>query len=74
MIYMDNSATSPVNNEVLEEMKPFFKKDFGNPSTLYSLGQESKKALELARERVANLINASSTILPKCDFSSSVNR
>jgi cysteine desulfurase len=58
MIYMDNSATTPVNPEVLKEMEPFYKEEFGNASTLYTLGRESKKALNLARERVANLINA----------------
>jgi cysteine desulfurase len=58
MIYMDNSATSPVNPEVFKEMEPFLKDEFGNASTLYSLGRESKKALDLARKRVANLINA----------------
>jgi cysteine desulfurase len=55
---MDNSATSPVNPEVFKEMEPFLKDEFGNASTLYSLGRESKKALDLARKRVANLINA----------------
>lgn len=58
MIYLDNSATTPVREEVLEEMKPYFNKEFGNPSTLYHLGQESKVALEKARVRVADSINA----------------
>lgn len=58
MIYLDNSATTPVAEEVLEEMKPYFREDFGNPSTLYRLGQKSKLALEEARQRVAVAINA----------------
>ncbi len=58
MIYMDNSATSPVHPEVFKEMKPFLKEVFGNASTLYSLGRESRKALDISRERVAKLINA----------------
>ena len=39
-------------------MKPYFTEEFGNPSTLYGIGRESKKALELARQRVADAINA----------------
>ncbi len=58
MIYLDNSATTPLNEEVLKEMEPYFCEYFGNPSTLYSLGQKSKEALEEARKRVADAINA----------------
>lgn len=58
MIYLDNSATTPVLEEVVEEMEPFYNRDFGNPSTLYKLGQISKKALEKARKQVADAINA----------------
>lgn len=59
MIYMDNSATSPLDPEVLREMEPFLKEEFGNASTFYSLGREARKALEIARENVAALIGAS---------------
>ena len=58
LIYMDNSATSPVDPEVLEEMMPYFNKEFGNASTLYTLGVEAKKAVDKARKQVAQLINA----------------
>ena len=58
MIYMDNSATSPVKEEVLNAMIPYLKEEFGNPSTFYSLGRSAKKAVEEAREQVAKLINA----------------
>lgn len=58
LIYMDNSATSPVDEEVLEEMLPYFNKEFGNASTLYTLGVEAKKAVDKARQQVADLINA----------------
>ena len=44
-MYLDNSATTQVSQEVFEEMKPFFIQEYGNPSTLYKLGRESKKAL-----------------------------
>ncbi len=58
MIYMDHSATSPVDPEVFEAMKPFFVDNFGNASTLYSLGRDARKAMEAAREQVASLIGA----------------
>lgn len=57
-MYLDNSATTQVSKEVFDEMESYYIKDFGNPSTLYALGRESKKALELARKRVADSINA----------------
>ena len=58
MIYMDHSATSPVDPEVFEAMKPYFTNSFGNASTLYSLGREGKNAMESAREEVASIIGA----------------
>ena len=57
-MYLDNSATTQVSEEVFNEMKPFFSEEYGNPSTLYGIGRESKKALEEARQRVADSINA----------------
>ena len=45
MVYMDNSATSPVDSEVFEEMKPFFVENFGNASTLYEIGRVSQRAV-----------------------------
>ncbi|MCX8158381.1 MAG: cysteine desulfurase NifS [Candidatus Diapherotrites archaeon] len=59
MIYLDHAATTPVDKEVLKEMLPFFSKKYGNASSLHKLGQEARLALENARERIANLINAS---------------
>jgi cysteine desulfurase len=58
LIYMDNSATSPVDEEVLNEMLPYFNIEYGNASTLYKLGVEAKKAVDKARKQVADLINA----------------
>ena len=58
MIYMDHSATSPVDPEVFEAMKPYFTDSFGNASTLYSLGRDARKAMESAREEVASIIGA----------------
>ncbi|MDK2820147.1 MAG: cysteine desulfurase [Clostridia bacterium] len=58
-VYLDHSATTPVRSEVLDAMLPFLKEDaFGNPSSIYSYGREAKKAMEEAREKVANLIGA----------------
>lgn len=58
-VYLDYSATTPVKEEVLNEMIPYFTEKFGNPSSLYDKGLESKDAITEARERVASLINAS---------------
>lgn len=58
MIYLDRAATSPIDTEVLKAMKPYLTKHFGNPSSLYSIGREARKAVETAREQVANAINA----------------
>ena len=55
--YFDNAATTRVKKEVLEEMIPFFHERYGNPSSLYSIGRASKKAIEEARKKVAGLIN-----------------
>ncbi|MHA1555649.1 MAG: cysteine desulfurase NifS [Candidatus Heimdallarchaeota archaeon] len=60
-VYMDNSATTPVDPEVKEEMMKFFSDEYGNASQMYSLGQNANIALILARERVASLIGAKST-------------
>jgi len=59
-IYMDYAATTPVDPRVLEAMKPYFSKKFGNTMSLYSIGQEAKRALEEAREKIARLMNAKS--------------
>ncbi|MDR0569910.1 MAG: cysteine desulfurase NifS [Clostridiales Family XIII bacterium] len=58
-VYLDYSATTPVKEEVLQAMLPYFTESYGNPSSLYSIGQDSKQALETAREQVAALIGAS---------------
>jgi len=57
MIYVDNAATTKVDEEVLNEMLPYFSNKFGNASSIYSLGKESRKAIECAREKVANVLN-----------------
>ncbi len=57
-IYLDYAATTPVEPSVLEAMLPYFKERFGNASSAYSLGAQSRKAVERARCRVADLLNA----------------
>lgn len=57
-VYLDYSATTPVKEEVLKEMIPYFTEKFGNPSSLYDKGLEAKDAVNHAREQVAALINA----------------
>ncbi len=57
-VYADNAATTFMSDTAIEAMLPFFKEKFGNPSTLYGVGREAKKTMELAREKVAELIGA----------------
>ncbi|WP_102400570.1 cysteine desulfurase NifS [Haloimpatiens massiliensis] len=56
-VYMDYAATTYTKPEVLEAMIPYFTQEFGNPSSIYSLSRETKKAIDLARERVSKVIN-----------------
>ena len=56
--YFDNAATTCVRPEVLKEMIPYFEMEYGNPSSIYSIGRRAKKAIEDARDKVANAINA----------------
>lgn len=56
--YFDYAATTPVRPEVLKEMMPFFEVEYGNPSSLYTLGRHNRKYVEEAREKVARAINA----------------
>ena len=58
-IYFDNAATTPVRKEVLDAMLPYFTEEFGNPSSIYTLGRNSKKAIDNARKIIAERINAS---------------
>ena len=59
-IYLDNAATTPTRDEVVEAMLPFMSKNFGNPSSLYGIAQISADAVEKARDQVAAAIGASS--------------
>ena len=58
VIYLDHSATTPVREEVLRAMLPYFSESFGNPSSIYTLAQESRKAVDDARETISHLLGA----------------
>lgn len=57
-IYFDNAATTPLDPEVLEAMMPYLTTYFGNPSSIYSYGRESRLAIENARKQVAKILGA----------------
>lgn len=58
--YFDHAATTPVREEVIKEMMPYFGMEYGNASVMYSLGRNAKKAMNKARKRVAEALNAHS--------------
>jgi cysteine desulfurase len=58
IIYMDHSATTYVRKEVVEAMAPYHSENFGNPSSIYSIARESKKAIDTARVQVATALGA----------------
>ena len=55
--YFDHSATTPVDETVLQEMLPYFSKEFGNPSSLYSIGKSNKEIINIYRMKIANILN-----------------
>jgi cysteine desulfurase len=57
-IYLDNAATTPLDPRVLESMMPYMQDKFGNPSTIYSYGRETRLAIEQARKSVAKILQA----------------
>ena len=54
--YFDHSATTPVDKKVLEEMLPYFTTDFGNPSSVYSIGKKAKEVININRMKIANIL------------------
>src|SRR5690349_12165768 len=56
-VYLDNAATTPLDPEVFEAMKPFMMEDFGNPSSTHSHGRKVRAAIESSRKKVAELLN-----------------
>lgn len=57
-IYLDNSATTKLDKEVLKEMLPYLQENYGNPSSAYRIGRENKAIIEDARKQVAKVLNA----------------
>ena len=56
--YFDHSATTPVDKRVLNEMMPYFSENYGNPSSLYSLGKANKEIINIYRMKIANILGA----------------
>src|SRR5688500_3479571 len=57
-IYLDNSATTPIDPEVVDAVLPYLREKFGNASSIHFFGQEARAAVDKARHQVAELINA----------------
>lgn len=57
-IYLDNAATTKTSKEVVDAMLPYFTEDYGNPSSIYEIGQRSKEAITKAREQIAQVIGS----------------
>ena len=58
LIYLDNAATTALKPEVFEAMKPYFLENYSNPNSVYTFAQQSKKAVEEARETLAGILGA----------------
>lgn len=58
MIYLDHAASTPIASPVLDEMMPYLKENYGNPSSIHRFGRVATKAIDTARKRIAELINA----------------
>ena len=58
VIYMDNAATTKMDAEAFEAMRPYFVEKFANPSSIYSIAQENHQAVEDARKQIADVLGA----------------
>ncbi|MCC6181461.1 MAG: aminotransferase class V-fold PLP-dependent enzyme, partial [Bacteroidia bacterium] len=56
-IYLDNAATTRLDEQVLETMLPYMREEYGNPSSIHSFGRKNRSAIENARKTVAKLLN-----------------
>ena len=63
LVYMDHAATTPLRSEALEDMLPYLQGSFGNPSSLYTLAQDARNAVDRSRRTIASLIGARSSEL-----------
>ncbi len=75
LVYVDNNATTRVDDEVLDEMLPYFKEFYGNPSSIHTFGRQVANKIDLARERVASLLGAdtSEIVFTSCGTESNNN-
>ena len=69
LIYLDNAATTAVKPEVFEQMMPYFMDTYSNPASVYSFAGKAKKAVDDAREQIANALNATTDQLLAHEFS-----
>ena len=58
LIYFDNNATTKIDEEVFNAMLPYLKEEYGNPSSIYSIGRKTKEEITKARENIAKLLNS----------------
>jgi len=67
-VYLDNAATTPVDPRVVEAMRPYWLEDWGNPSSVYGVGRRARRALDDARDRIAQVLNcrANEVIFTSC--------
>lgn len=75
LVYVDNNATTQVDGSVLEEMLPYFREFYGNPSSLHTFGRQVSGKIDIARERVADLLGANSSeiVFTSCGTESNNN-
>ncbi len=74
-IYLDNSATTPIREEVLASMIPYQSTIYGNPSSIHHIGRQSKAAIEIARQKVADLVGAKASEIyftPSATYSNNI--
>lgn len=72
-IYLDYAATTPVDPKVLKAMLPYLKEEYGNPSSIYSLGQKARAAIEDARKKLADFLNCGSEEIIFCGSATEAN-
>ena len=63
LIYLDNAATTALRPEAFEAMKPYFMENYSNPNSVYTFAQQSKKAVDEARETIAGLLGAKVNVM-----------
>src|SRR3954464_1700192 len=56
-VYLDNAATTPVDPRVFDAMRPFWEQEWGNPSSVYAVGGRARRAVDDARDRLAQILN-----------------